>query len=91
VKNKEPFGLGSTEWSNSSGRGLKEQVELMLIASAENKVNSQAPKVIVEFTKSGSYEVVEELKKMSYTDPVTSEVYTVEVRGTIEPPRRTKH
>jgi hypothetical protein len=96
VKNKDPFGIKSSEWSSENrsgktGRGLKEQAELMLMASAEHKVNGKAPKVIVELTKSTSYEVAEELRNLRYTDPVTHEVYAVEVRGAIEPPKGMDH
>jgi hypothetical protein len=89
VKNKESFGLGSSAWSNPGGksRGLKEQVELMLEASAQYKVDDKAPKVVVHFTKRCSYEVAEALKGMTYKDPITHEIYTVEVRGNIDPSR----
>jgi hypothetical protein len=108
VKNTEPFGLRSEQWSSdtraarrngktrnesedgnkpNNRRGLKEQVEYELMASVQHKVDGQAPRVVVHFAKSASYEVAEALKKMSYADPVTGEIYSVEVRGVIEPPQ----
>ncbi|HYG79488.1 MAG TPA: hypothetical protein VD861_03830, partial [Pyrinomonadaceae bacterium] len=72
-RSKETFSLKSDRWlGKASKRGLKEQAQRLLEAAEQNKVDGQAPKVVLHFTQGVSRAVAEALRAMG-----------IEVRGEI--------
>ena len=70
VKNKGPFGLGSSDWSNGGSggkRGVKEQAELMVEAAKKNLVEGEVPEVVIDFRRGVSPEVADALAAMGVT------------------------